>query len=123
MDVTYRRKAGSIYMRIVRKLVAGALIAGAASVLAVLGAGSASAVSVTPVQGGLEVDLTPGDTQWVHQTHIGQVIGILPHPSAPSFGQALDSAADLSSQYPDGRVVFTMYGPIDQLSGTMLALQ
>jgi hypothetical protein len=123
MEVTDRRKAGSVYMRIVRKLVAGALIAGAASVLAVLGAGSASAVSVTPVQGGLEVDLTPSDTQWVHQTHIGQVIGSLPHPSAPSFGQALDSAADLSSQYPDGRVVFTMYGPIDQLSGTMLALQ
>ncbi|MFI5782446.1 hypothetical protein [Nocardia sp. NPDC051570] len=110
-------------MRLVRKLVAGAMIAGAASVLAVLGAGSASAVAVTPLPGGVQVDLTPGDTQWVHQTHIGNAIGALPHPSAASFGQALDSAADLSSKYPDGRVVFTVYGPFDQLSGTMLALQ
>ncbi|MBY8863149.1 hypothetical protein K7711_42240 [Nocardia sp. CA2R105] len=110
-------------MRVVRKLVAGALIAGAASVLAVMGAGSASAFALTPLPGGVQVDLTPGDTQWVHQTHIGQTIGFLPHPSAASFGQALDSAADLSSQYPDGRVVFTVYGPMEQLNGSMLALQ
>ncbi|MGF6880935.1 hypothetical protein ABIA39_000816 [Nocardia sp. GAS34] len=110
-------------MRAVRKLAAGALIAGAASVLAVLGAGSASAVAVTPLDGGVRIDLSPGDTQWVHQTHIGQTIGVIPHPSAASFGQALDSAADLSSHYPDGRVVFTVFGPFDQLSGTMLALR
>lgn len=110
-------------MRVVRKLVAGALVAGAASVLAVLGAGAASAVAVTPLPGGVQVDLTPGDTQWVHQTHVGDTIGVIPHPSAVSFGQALDSAADLSSQYPAGRVVFTIYGPFDQLNGTMLALQ
>ncbi len=110
-------------MRVVRKLVAGALVAGAASVLAVLGAGSASAVAFTPLPGGVQVDLTPGDTQWVHHTHFGDTLGALPHPSAASFGQALDSAADLSSKYPDGRVVFTVFGPLDQLSGTMLALQ
>ena len=104
-------------------MLAGALVAGAASVLALLGAGSASAVAVTPLPGGVQVDLTPADTQWVHQTHFGQAIAGLPHPSAASFGQALDSAAELSSQYPQGRVVFTMYGPFDQLSGTMLALQ
>jgi hypothetical protein len=121
--VNERRKAGSVYMRVVRKLVAGALVAGAASVLAVLGAGAASAVAVTPLPGGVQVDLTPGDTQWVHQTHVGDTIGVIPHPSAVSFGQALDSAADLSSQYPAGRVVFTIYGPFDQLNGTMLALQ
>lgn len=44
-----------------------------------------------------------------HQTHVGQSIAVLPHPSAASFGQALDAAATLSSQYPDGRVVFTVY--------------
>jgi hypothetical protein len=110
-------------MRVVRKLVAGALIASAASVSAVLGTGTAAAVAVTPLPGGVQVDLTPGDTQWVHQTHIGQAIGTLPHPSAASFGEALDSAADLSAQYPGGRVVFTVYGPFDQLNGTMLALQ
>ena len=110
-------------MRVVRKLAAGAIIAAAASGLALLGAGSASAVGLTPLPGGVQVDLSPGDTQWVHQTHFGQTIGVLPHPSAPSFGQALDSAAALSSQYPDGRVVFTVYGPLDQLSGTMLALK
>ena len=110
-------------MRVVRKLAAGAIIAAAASGLAMLGAGSASAVGVTPLPGGVQVDLSPGDTQWVHQTHFGRTIGILPHPSAASFGQALDSAATLSSQYPDGRVVFTMYGPVDQLNGTMLALK
>ncbi|NKY88288.1 hypothetical protein [Nocardia veterana] len=110
-------------MRVVRKLAAGAVIAAAASGLAVLGAGSASAVAVTPLPGGVQVDLSPGDTQWVSQSHVGRTIAVLPHPSAASFGQALDAAATLSSQYPDGRVVFTVYGPFDQLNGTMLALK
>ncbi|MEU6587138.1 hypothetical protein [Nocardia sp. NPDC046763] len=108
-------------MRIARKLAVGALLAAAAT--AVLGAGSASAATVTPLPGGVQVDLTPADTQWVAQTHIGQAIAGLPHPSAASFGEALDSAAAMSSQYPDGRVVFTVYGPFNELNGTMLALQ
>lgn len=110
-------------MRIARKLVTGALIAGAAGVLAMMGAGSASAASVTPLPGGVQVDLTHADTQWVAGNHFGQTLAGLPHPSAASFGQALDAAATLSSQYPDGRVVFTVFGPFDQLNGTMLALQ
>ncbi len=110
-------------MRVVRSLVAGALIAGAASVFATLGAGSAGAVAVTPLPGGVQVDLSPADTQWVHQSHIGQAIAGLPHPSAASFGQALDSAAALSSNYPTGRVTFTVFGPFNELNGTMLALQ
>ncbi|WP_245677922.1 hypothetical protein [Nocardia acidivorans] len=69
------------------------------------------------------MDLTPADTAWVANSHIGQAIAGLPHPSAASFGESLDSAAALSSQYPGGRVVFTVYGPFDQLNGTMLALQ
>ena len=108
-------------MRNARKLAVGALIAAAASIA--LGAGSASAATVTPLPGGVQVDLTPADTQWVAQTHLGQAIAGLPHPSAASFGEALDSAALLSSQYPDGRVVFTVYGPFNELNGTMLALQ
>ncbi|MVU83481.1 hypothetical protein GPX89_40375 [Nocardia sp. ET3-3] len=110
-------------MRIARKLAVGALLAAAASVSVVLGSGSASAVAITPLPGGVQVDLTPADTQWVAQNHFGQVIANLPHPSAPSFGEALDSAAAMSSQYPDGRVVFTVYGPFNELNGTMLALQ
>jgi hypothetical protein len=110
-------------MRVVRSLVAGALIAGAASVFAVLGAGSASAVAVTPLAGGVRVDLSPADTAWVHQSHFGQTIAGLPHPSAASFGQALDAAATVSSSVPGGRVTFTVFGPFNQLSGTMLALQ
>ncbi|MEV6769775.1 hypothetical protein AB0N05_14220 [Nocardia sp. NPDC051030] len=110
-------------MRIARKLAAGALLAAAASVSVLLGSGSASAFSVTPLPGGVQVDLTPADTQWVAGTHFGQTLAGLPHPSAASFGEALDSAAALSSQYPNGRVVFTVYGPFDTLNGTMLALQ
>ncbi|AVH24546.1 hypothetical protein IU438_21980 [Nocardia cyriacigeorgica] len=110
-------------MRVVRSLVAGALIAGAASVFATLGAGNAGAVAVTPLPGGVQVDLTPADTKWVHQSGFGRTIAGLPHPSAASFGYALDSAAALSSEYPEGRVVFTVFGPFDQLSGTMLALK
>ncbi|QIS10819.1 MULTISPECIES: hypothetical protein [Nocardia] len=110
-------------MRVVRSLVAGALIAGAASLFGMLGAGSAGAVAVTPLPGGVQVDLSPADTVWVHQTHFGQVIAGLPHPSAPSFGAALDAAADVSASVPNGRVTFTVYGPFDQLNGTMLALQ
>ncbi|MRH92038.1 hypothetical protein GFY24_32155 [Nocardia sp. SYP-A9097] len=110
-------------MRIARKLAAGALLAAAASVSVVLGAGSASAFAVTPLPGGVQVDLTAADTAWVANSHIGQAIAGLPHPSAASFGESLDSAAAMSSQFPGGRVVFTVYGPFDQLNGTMLALQ
>ncbi|MBH0779979.1 hypothetical protein [Nocardia bovistercoris] len=110
-------------MRVVRSLVLGALIAGAASVFATLGAGSAGAVAVTPLPGGVQVDLSPSDTRWVHDSHVGNAIAGLPHPSASSFGQALDSAAALSSTYPNGRVTFTVFGPFDELNGTMLALQ
>ncbi|WP_327114279.1 hypothetical protein OHB12_33995 [Nocardia sp. NBC_01730] len=110
-------------MRVVRSLVAGALVAGAASVFAVLGTGSASAVAVTPLGGGVQVDLSPADTAWVSQNHFGQTIAGLPHPSAASFGEALDAAAQVSSSVPGGRVTFTVYGPVDQLNGTMLALQ
>lgn len=110
-------------MRIVRSLVAGALIAGAASVFVMLGTGSASAVAVTPLAGGVQVDLNPADTAWVRQNHIGQAIAGLPHPSAASFGQALDAAAGISASVPGGRVTFTVYGPFNELNGTMLALQ
>ncbi|WP_336083506.1 hypothetical protein [Nocardia sp. SSK8] len=110
-------------MRVVRSIVAGALIAGAAAVLTSLGAGSASAVAVTPLAGGVQVDLSPADTAWVHQTRFGLTVAGLPHPSAASFGQALDAAAAVSSAVPNGRVTFTVYGPFDQLNGTMLALQ
>ncbi|WP_239004102.1 hypothetical protein [Nocardia panacis] len=104
-------------------MVAGALIAGAASVFAALGAGSASAVAVTPLPGGVQVDLSPTDTAWVAQSHFGQTLAGLPHPSAASFGAALDAAAGVSAAVPNGRVTFTVYGPFDQLNGTMLALQ
>ncbi|MFR9753186.1 hypothetical protein ACL02S_19415 [Nocardia sp. 004] len=104
-------------------MVAGALVAGAASVFAVLGAGSAGAVAVSPLPGGIQVDLSPADTMWVHQNNIGSAIAGLPHPSAASFGQALGAAAQVSSSVPGGRVTFTVFGPFDQLNGTMLALQ
>lgn len=110
-------------MRIVRSLVAGALIAGAASVFAMMGAGSASAVAVTPLSGGVQVDLSPADTVWVAQNRFGQTLGGLPHPSAASFGEALDAAAAVSAAVPGGHVTFTVYGPLDSLNGTMLALQ
>ncbi|MGQ4599554.1 hypothetical protein [Nocardia sp. R6R-6] len=110
-------------MRVIRSIVAGALVAGAASVCAVLGAGSANAVAVTPLPGGIQVDLSPADTVWVHQNHVGLAVAGLPHPSAASFGEALDAAAQVSSAVPGGRVTFTVYGPFDQLNGTMLALQ
>ncbi|GGK61445.1 hypothetical protein [Nocardia camponoti] len=110
-------------MRVVRSLFVGALIAGAAAIASTIGAGSASAFAVTPLNGGVQVDLSPGDTAWVHQTRFGLTVAGLPHPSAASFGQALDAAATVSSAVPNGRVTFTVYGPIDKLNGTMLALQ
>lgn len=98
-------------------------MAGAASVLATVGAGSAGAVAVTPLPGGVRVDLSPADTRWVDQNNIGQMVAGVPHPSAPSFGQALDAAAAVSATYPNGRVTFTVFGPLHELSGSMLALQ
>ncbi|MFD4407220.1 hypothetical protein ACFWPH_31085 [Nocardia sp. NPDC058499] len=112
-------------MRVARTLAAGAFIAGAASVLATVGAGSAGAVAVTPMPdvGGVRVDLSPGDTQWVHNSNFGHMLAAIPHPSAPSFGMALDAAAAVSSAQPNGRVVFTVFGPLHELNGSMLAVQ
>ncbi|MEU1986174.1 hypothetical protein [Nocardia sp. NPDC019395] len=110
-------------MRVARTLATGALIAGAASVLATVGAGSAGAVAVTPLPGGVRVDLSHSDTQWVHNSKFGHTLAGIPHPSAPSFGMALDAAAAVSSNQPNGRVVFTVFGPLHELNGSMLALQ
>lgn len=110
-------------MHTARCLIAGALIGGATSVFAVLGAGSAGALALSPVPDGVRVDLSPADTQWVHQSGFGHTVAMFPHPSAPSFGSSLDSAAALASQYPTGRVIFTVYGPLETPSGSMLAVQ
>lgn len=110
-------------MRVAHTLATGAFVAGAASVLATVGAGSAGAVAVTPLAGGVRVDLSPADTQWVHNNNFGHMVAGIPHPSAPSFGMALDAAAEVSSAQPNGRVVFTVFGPLHELSGSMLAVQ
>ncbi|WP_245670722.1 hypothetical protein [Nocardia flavorosea] len=76
-----------------------------------------------PDVGGVRVDLSPADTRWVHNSNFGHMLAAIPHPSAPSFGMALDAAAAVSSAQPNGRVVFTVFGPLHELNGSMLAVQ
>jgi hypothetical protein len=94
---------------------------GAATVGVVMSAAPASALGITPVPGGYQVDLTHSETVWVNQNNIGRAAAGLPHPSAASFGQTLGSVASVAADYPQGRVSFTVFGPLNTLNGTMVA--
>ena len=104
---------------VVRTIAVGALVAGAAA----LGVGSASALGLQPLPGGVQVDLSHDETMWVKDNNIGLAAAGLPHPSAESFGVTLQAVSEKASEYPAGRVSFTMIGPFDQLSGTMAAFE
>ena len=104
---------------VVRTFAVGALVAGAAA----LGVGSASALGLQPLPGGFQVDLSHDETMWVKNNNIGIAASGLPHPSAESFGLTLQAVSETASQYPAGRVSFTMFGPYDELSGTMAAFE
>ena len=43
--------------------------------------------------------------------------------SLPSVSRTLSSATGISSGYPDGRVSFTVYGPIDAPHGGMVVFK
>lgn len=109
-------------MHLFRSLATGALLVGAATGLAVMGAGSAAAVTVQPVDGGVQVDLNHDDTVWVRDHNVGGMVAGLGSPAAASFGQSLTVLSQLASQFPQGRVAFTVFGPLDNLNGTMVAL-
>jgi len=104
---------------VVRTLAVGALVTGAAAA----GVGSASALGLQPLPGGVQVDLSHDETMFVKNNNIGLAATQLPHPSAESFGVTLQAVSDKASEYPAGRVSFTMFGPFDQLSGTMAAFE
>jgi hypothetical protein len=102
-----------------RFFAASVLVAGAASALS---AGPAAAVTVAPVPGGMQVDLTHNDTVWVSQTNVGGLLAGVPNVAVQSFGQTLTALSGLASLYPQGRVAFTVVGPLNSLNGTMEAL-
>ena len=107
----------------IRSFAAGALVFGAATAGVVMAAAPASALGITPVPGGYQVDLTHDETVWVSQNDIGRAAAALPHPSAASFGSTLGSVATVAAEFPQGRVSFTVFGPLDTLNGTMVAYQ
>jgi hypothetical protein len=109
-------------MPLFRSIAAGALVAGAMSGCAVAACGSASAASVAPVSGGWQIDLDHDETVWAADNHVGTLFLGLPNPAAGSFGQTLNALSDLAARYPRGRVSITVFGPINNLSGTMTAL-
>lgn len=104
---------------VVRTFAVGVMVAGGA----VLGVGSASALGLQPLPGGFQADLTHDETMWVRDNNIGIAAAGLPHPSAQSFGLTLQAVSETAAQYPAGRVSFTMFGPFDELSGTMAAFE
>lgn len=108
-------------MRVARYVATGAIVVGASAGLAVLGSGSASAIGVAPVPGGIAVDLSHAETVWAYDNNVGGAITGLPHPSAASFGLTFDSAAALALGYPQGRVGFTVLGPVNDLNGVIVA--
>ncbi|KAA0023062.1 hypothetical protein [Antrihabitans cavernicola] len=110
-------------MRFVRSLAVGAVAIGATAGLGVLGAGSASALGVTPLPGGVQVDMNHDETVWAHQNKVGAVVAGLPSAAAKSFGTTLDAATELSQTYPKGRVSFSAFGPITDPSGVIVAFE
>ena len=110
-------------MRFVRSVVVGALVAGVASALALFGAGTASAVEVSPLPGGVRVDLSHAETAWAYQNGVGTTLAKIPNASFRSFGSTLTSATGMSADYPDGHVSFTMFGPVTSPSGEMVAFR
>ncbi|NUS43106.1 MAG: hypothetical protein HOQ24_05390 [Mycobacteriaceae bacterium] len=110
-------------MHLFRSFAAGAALAGALTCGVTLGAHTAAAATVAPIPGGVEVNLTHDDTVWVSQNKLGTMVSSLPNPAAGSFGQTLNTLSELASQYPQGRVAFTVVGPFDNLNGTMVALE
>ena len=110
-------------MRCVRSLAVGAVALGATAGAVVLGAGSASALAVTPIVGGVQVDLNHNDTVWAHQNKVGAAVASVPIPAAQSFGTTFDSATQLAATYPQGRVSFSAEGPITDPSGFIVAFK
>lgn len=110
-------------MRFVRSLAVGAVAVGATAGLGVLGAGSASALGVTPIPGGVQVDLSHSETVWAHQNNVGSAVAGLPGPAAKSFGSTFDAATELSQEFPKGRVSFSAIGPITDPSGVIVAFE
>ncbi len=110
-------------MRFVRSLAAGAVVIGASAGLGIVGSGTASAIGIQPMPGGMQVDLNHDETLWAHQNNVGAAVGNIPNPSAQSFGVAFDGATALSSTYPKGRVSFSVFGPLNDLGGYIVAFE
>ncbi len=110
-------------MRFVRSLAAGAVVIGASAGLGIVGSGTASAIGIQPLPGGMQVDLNHDETLWAHQNNVGAAVGNIPNPSAKSFGVAFDGATELSSMYPKGRVSFSVFGPLNDLGGYIVAFE
>jgi hypothetical protein len=108
-------------MPFIRSFAAGALFAGAVSGCAIAGCGIASAASVTPVSGGWQIDLNHGETVLASKSHLGMLLSRLPNAAAGSFGRTLDTLSGLAARYPAGRVSISVFGPVDNFSGTMTA--
>ena len=110
-------------MRFVRSFAVGALAVGAATAMGLAGAGSASAMGVSPLPGGVQVDLNHDETMWAQQHNVGGSIASIPNETAQSFGDTFGAATEVSSTYPQGRVTFTAYGPINELSGLIVVFK
>ena len=110
-------------MRFVRSFAVGALAIGALAGLGVTGAGSASAVGVSQLPGGVQVDLNHDETIWAQQHNVGGALANIPNPSAQSFGTTFGAATEASAEYPQGRVTFTAFGPITEPSGLIVVFK
>ena len=104
-----------------RSIAVGVVALGATAGICALGAGSASAVGITPLPGGVQVEFTHDETVWVDQSNVGLGIYAIPNPSAQSFGLTLDAAAALAQTFPQGRVSFSAFGPLEAPQGEIVA--
>ena len=109
-------------MRFLRTVAVGAGVVGAAAGLGILGSGAASAVVVAPIPGGVQVELNHADTVWADQANIGATIASMPNVAAQSFGAGFDAATEIAAQLPQGRVGFTVVGPLSSPGGIIVIL-
>ena len=76
---------GEHKMGFLRTAAVGVGVVGAAAGLGFAGAGAASALAVTPIPGGVQVDLNHADTVWAYQNNVGPAVASIPNASAQSF--------------------------------------
>ncbi|WP_280505151.1 hypothetical protein [Nocardia farcinica] len=94
-----------------------ALCAAPASIgLLLLGSGQAAAVSVTPVDGAVSIELTAAEAATITSADLGQALGALPPNFTPqakaALGEAISRGAATAARTPGSTLTIVVDEPI-----------